>query len=147
VVIRNAGNGAVADDFWVDVYLDPDPIPTRVNQTWPDVSDQGMAWGVTVDLAPGESLTLTEGGPYYRPAESDVAWPLAAGTPVYAQVDSANTETTVGAVLESHEVTGGAYNNVTGTEVAGSATELDVDPPAEAEGTRSGPAALPPRPH
>jgi hypothetical protein len=76
-------------------------------------------WGGTADLAPGEGLTLTEGGPYCRPAESDVAWPLVEGTPVYAQVDSANAGTTHGAVLERHEMMDEPYNHVTGTEVAG----------------------------
>jgi len=147
VVIRNAGNGTVDADFWVDVAIDPDPIPTMVNQTWPEVSDQGMVWGVTADLAPGERLTLTEGGAYYRPAESDIAWPLAAGTPVYAQVDSANAGTSHGAVLEDHEIAGGAYNNVTGTEVAAEPVGLDGAPPMDAEGPRSEPTALPARPH
>ena len=83
-----------------------------MNQTWRQVSDQGMVRGVTADLAPGERLTLTEGGPYYRPAESDVAWPLVEGTPVYAQVDSAYAGTTVGSVLERHEMMDEPYNNV-----------------------------------
>jgi hypothetical protein len=43
-----------------------------------------------------------------------VTWPLAAGTPVYAQVDAVNLATTYGAVLENHEIAGGAYNNIVG---------------------------------
>jgi uncharacterized repeat protein (TIGR01451 family) len=146
VMIQNVGNAAVEDDFWVDVYVAPNPIPTRVNQTWPRLSEQGMVWGVTADLAPEEGLTLTESGPYYVPAESEIAWPLAMGTEVYAQIDSANAGTTAGSVLESHEITGGAYNNVTGTEVAAGALALDGAPSPETDGGAA-PARLPPRPH
>ncbi|MCL4262370.1 MAG: DUF11 domain-containing protein [Anaerolineae bacterium] len=116
VVVTNQGNTAVTDDFWVDVYIDPDPVPTMVNQTWQLVADHGLVWGVSnVILNPGQSLTLTINGAHYRADLSDFAGPLAVGTPVYAQVDSANTATTYGNVLESHESSGGVYNNITGT--------------------------------
>jgi hypothetical protein len=45
----------------------------------------------------------------------EISWPLPAGTLMYAQVDSANVGTTYGAVLESHEITGGTYNNISST--------------------------------
>jgi hypothetical protein len=60
-------------------------------------------------------------------------------------VDSANAGTAYGSVLESHEIAGGAYNNVTGTEVAAEAAALDGEPSVEAEGATA-PAALPSRP-
>jgi uncharacterized repeat protein (TIGR01451 family) len=66
-------------------------------------------------LAPGDVLTLTVGDGYYVPEYSQVAWPLAEGTPVYAQVDSASADTTYGAVLENHEITDGTYNNISST--------------------------------
>jgi len=118
VVIENQGNAPAVDDFWVDAYVDPHTLPTAVNQTWEVMGSQGLAWGVTVDVAPGEVLTLTVGGDYYVAAYSDVAWPLAAGTPVYAQVDSANAETDYGAVLEDHEIRGAPYDNVAGPVVS-----------------------------
>ncbi len=34
------------------------------------------------------------------------------GTAVYVQVDSANADTAYGAVNETHEIHGGAYNNI-----------------------------------
>ena len=34
VIIRNQGDGPVAESFWVDLYVDPNPVPTGVNQTW-----------------------------------------------------------------------------------------------------------------
>jgi uncharacterized repeat protein (TIGR01451 family) len=114
VIIKNQGIATARDDFWVDVYIDPSPVPTAVNQIWPDLAKQGLVWGVTADLLPGEVLTLTVGGDYYAAEYSRVAWPLLAGTPVYAQVDSANADTDYGAVLEIHEITGGAYNNIAG---------------------------------
>jgi hypothetical protein len=114
VSVRNQGDVTASGGFWVDVYLAPDPVPTAVNQTWPDLSTEGLVWGVTADLRPGDTLTLTVGDGYYAGEYSQVTWPLVPGTPVYAQVDSANAGTTYGAILESDEITGGAYNNVAG---------------------------------
>jgi PKD repeat protein len=116
VVVTNQGDTAVTDAFWVDVYSDPDPIPTMVNQTWAMLADQGLVWGVdNVTLNPGQSLTLTIDGAHYQANLSNFSGNLLPGTPVYAQVDSANTTTTYGAVLENHEDSGGVYNNITGT--------------------------------
>ena len=112
VVIANQGYAAVTDGFWVDVYINPSPAPTSANELWRDLASHGLVWGVTVEMQPGEVLTLTVGGDYYAAAYSEVSWPLAEGTLVYAQVDSWKAQSTVGAVLENHEVTGGPYNNV-----------------------------------
>jgi uncharacterized repeat protein (TIGR01451 family) len=120
VVIRNEGDMPVEDEFWVDVYLNPTTPPTSVNQTWQYVGDHGIVWGVTSDalpLYPGEAITLTvtpSGGSYYFAGLSNVSWPLAAGTQVYAQADSAHSATSYGGVRESHEIVGGPYNNITG---------------------------------
>jgi hypothetical protein len=137
VVIRNVGDAPVEDAFWVDGYIDPDPVPTAVNQTWPDLTDQGLVWGVETDLAPGEALTLTVDGPFYWAALSDVSWSLAVGTPVYAQVDSAHAETGYGAVLEVHEIHGQAYNNILGTAVAAGAVSPETSSPLRIDGRRS----------
>jgi hypothetical protein len=115
----------------VDVYVNPNEPPTGVNQPWPDLGRQGLAWGVTSDalpLSPGQTLTLRVNDSYYVQASSNVSWPLPAGTPIYAQVDSVNFETDYGAVRETHEVNGQAYNNITtaastaGTTVWGTAS-------------------------
>jgi len=116
VTIKNEGNAPVTGDFWVDVYIAPDPVPSGVNQIWNDLCNEGLVWGVTSDVPPGEAITLTVGDTYYWPEYSRFSGALAAGTPVYAQVDSANVDTTYGAVLESHEITGGEYNNIAGPE-------------------------------
>jgi len=148
VVLENQGSVAVTDEFWVDVYVHPDVAPTCVNQTWPMLGSQGLVWGVTADvlpnLVPGGTITLTVGDASYFADLSQVTWPLSAGTPVYAQVDSASASTAYGAVLETHELRGGAYNNIAGgvstAVVLGQAT-----PPAEGE-EPFGAAGLPERP-
>jgi hypothetical protein len=128
VIIANIGNMSVGDDFWVDLYVNPRTAPTRVNQIWPDLADQGLVWGVTTDMRPGDVLTLTVGDAYYIADYSQVTWPLAAGTPVYAQVDSADANTTYGAVLEIHEITGGMYNNIASTTSTASAAQAALAP-------------------
>jgi uncharacterized repeat protein (TIGR01451 family) len=132
VVIKNQGDAAItqviSNEFWVDLYVNPNPPPTGVNQVWKDGrSAHGIVWGVRVTalpLAPGGTLTLTVGGSYYRSDLSDMAWPLPVGTVIYVQVDSANTQTSYGGVLENHEMTGLAYNNIAHTtSVAGAMGE------------------------
>src|SRR5690606_20791074 len=47
VVVRNRGNAPAVSEFWVDVYIDPSPPPTQVNQTWDQLGDEGLVWGVS----------------------------------------------------------------------------------------------------
>jgi uncharacterized repeat protein (TIGR01451 family) len=157
VTIKNDGDAPVEDhfanEFWVDVYIDPDTPPTSINQTWQRVGDQGLVWGVTQEalpLAPGEALTLTVGGPYYYPDESVVTWPLATGTTVYAQVDSAHVETDYGAVREDHEIIGQPYDEggnirgpISALEGAGGSSPTPFD---DRGWTPSSTHHLPPRP-
>ena len=124
VTIKNQGNLALAPNYLspfalrVDLYVAPDPVPTEVNQTWDDGRcTQGIVWLVTGEnlmLAPGGTLTLTIGDAHYQPSLSNFLGSLPVGVPIYAQVDSAGSNTTYGAVPESHEVADGTYNNVTG---------------------------------
>ncbi len=125
VVIKNQGDAPItqtfANEFWVDLYVNPNPPPTGVNQIWRDGrSAHGIVWGITqsaLPLAVGGTITLTgsTSDPYYRPDLSDMAWPLTPGTVIYVQVDSANTLTNYGAVLENHEIAGNPYNNIAHT--------------------------------
>jgi parallel beta-helix repeat protein/predicted outer membrane repeat protein len=138
VVVKNRGDAPVTDEFWVQVYVDPHPAPSAVNQLWYDLGDQGMFWGVVssaLPLAPGEAITLTYGDAYYWPSVSRFDEALPAGTPVYAQVDAYNAATTYGAVLESHEIAGGAYNNVAGPVYSTSAASRRGQPGAEPRAT------------
>jgi uncharacterized repeat protein (TIGR01451 family) len=119
VTIKNQGNAPVllGDPFWIDLYVDPDPVPTAVNQPWDYLCKYGAAWGITepaLPLEPGGSVTLTIGDNYYWPELSDFPASLPVGTPIYVQVDSVDLSTTYGAVLEDHEITGEPYNNITG---------------------------------
>ena len=123
LVIRNAGSAPVSDAFWVDVYFNPTPAPPPLNRPWPSIAPYGANWGVTQSLAPGETLTLTLGGPYYSQGSSS----FPAGAQVYAYVDSINYATTYGNVQESNEA-----NNVFGPVVstAGQAQPVVIDPAA-----------------
>jgi secreted trypsin-like serine protease len=115
VTIVNNGSGATSSPYWLDVYDKPEPPPTRPNDVWNDGrSRYGAVWHVDTPLQPGETLTLRVGDANYRPALSRLPDRLAAGTPLYAQVDSANTETNYGGVHEIHEVDGSGltYDNV-----------------------------------
>ncbi|HFQ94485.1 MAG TPA: LamG domain-containing protein, partial [Anaerolineae bacterium] len=121
LTVENRGPAPVTDEFWVDVYLNPATPPTAVNQTWDSVGNAGLVWGVTASalpLNPGDSLTLAVGDAYYRADYSRWSGAIPAGTVLYAQVDSANINTNYGAVRETHEVTGGVYNNIIGPVTA-----------------------------
>jgi uncharacterized repeat protein (TIGR01451 family) len=116
ITIKNIGNAPVVDGFWLDVYINPDTPPTRVNRHWHNLGSQGLVWGVVApNIVPGESLTLTLNHSAYRPEFSEVVLPLPPGSAVYAQVDSVNLLTDYGGVLEGHEISGESYNNIAAT--------------------------------
>lgn len=149
VTIRNQGAAPVTTSFWVDIYLNPVPAPSGVNQIWDDGrAPYGLAWGVpeaALPLEPGETLTLTTrpDDPYLVRSRSLLPFTSLTNAAIYAQVDSVNLNTTYGGVLETHEVNGGTYNNILGgvTTVTLTATTLD---PASTQAEPSG--NLPPRP-
>lgn len=161
VVIENRGDVAVTQGFYVDVYVNPLRAPARANEGWDTQGisrGRGLVWaieiaqaarpsnGVIAPLLPGESLNLAFNDAFYQPDYSSMTWPLAVGTPIYAQVDtfpapSANN----GLVLETHEYYGQAYNNVIGPVSSTSAASSAVAPLArDNDGTP--PASLPARP-
>jgi hypothetical protein len=119
VTIRNIGTAATPDAFWVDVYFNPNPAPPPLNRTWQSIAPYGANWGVTQSLAPGESLTLTIGRPYYAAGSST----FPAGAQVYAYVDSINYATDYGNVQESNEA-----NNVFGPVVSSAGVAGAVAP-------------------
>jgi hypothetical protein len=128
VTIKNQGSQATSGGFWVDFYIDPSTAPTGPNQLWLGLSSEGLAWGIMISLAPQESLTLTystdpgAANEFYVPEESLYSGSLPAGTPIYAQVDSAHVNVPYGGILETHEITGGSYNNIA------SSIAIDVSP-------------------
>lgn len=114
VTIKNIGNATSINAFWVDVYLNPAPAPTHVNQTWPQLSNQGLVWGVLSSIPVNGTLTLTIGDPYYSTQYSKFSGIVSPGTPIWGQVDSVNFNTGYGSVLEDHEISGKTYNNIIG---------------------------------
>jgi len=154
VVVKNQGNAPVNDSFWVDVYINPNPAPTHVNQVWWMLGNEGLVWGIkapALPVQPGGVMTLTIGDRYYTSTLSTFSGWIPNGTPVYAQVDAVNTETTYGGVLENHEILGGSYNNIAGPVYPAATLTADVASSESAlEGNRSpaspSSADLPPRP-
>jgi uncharacterized repeat protein (TIGR01451 family) len=120
VTVRNDGSAPVVDAFWIDLYIGPDSAPVRVNQLWSDVGSRGATWGIDKGppLAPGARLTVTLGDSFYRPLLSNPGGAVGVGTQLYAQVDSFNATSSNGAIFETHERDGGAYNNILGPVVA-----------------------------
>jgi hypothetical protein len=112
VVITNQGHAPVGANFWVDLYINPDPLPTAVNQIWTQLADEGLVWGVDdlAALTPGGTLVLSsqDADAQY----SNYSGSLASGTVIAVQVDSADVETDFGGVLEDHESLGEPYNNI-----------------------------------
>lgn len=146
IVIRNRGLSDVTQSFWVDLYVNPNPPPTAVNQTWPYLCSEGLAWsvgGLALPIGPGQTRVLTLGDPYFIPEYSHVEWPLEVGTPIYAQVDSANALTDYGAVLEDHELVGGPYNNILGPVLVAPGGQHALPGPVVSP---AAPGQLPPRP-
>jgi len=99
ITIRNAGNKATDNPFWVDVYFNPNAGPPGVNQPWDTIASHGSFWGVTATLNPGQSLTLITGGKHYAGGSSS----FPSGATVYGYADSVNFATTTGNVPESNE--------------------------------------------
>ena len=114
VTLKNRGNQATHNDFWVDVYFNPSRKP-RINEPWPVLAAHGIAFGVTDSIPAGGTLVVSTTGKYFVANESSPPpWPE--GVPVWAYVDSVNFATTWGAVRESDET-----NNVFGPVESGSA--------------------------
>jgi hypothetical protein len=135
----------------VDAYINPNPVPTRVNQLWTDLADAGMVWAVATRLEPGDTITLTieDDDPYYRPDYSLFSGALDPGTWIYVQVDSASTETDYGGVLEDHEIQHQPYNNISSVRLTASVVHTksaDTDGIDSPQAKARPPAALPPLP-
>lgn len=118
VTIENVGDSPLlpGQDFYTDVYLCPVSPPTAVNQIWQDVGDAGLVWGIDtrgLTLLPGGQLVLKNHGVHFDTSLSEYPTVLPAGCRVYAQVDSANTNTEFGAILEADEIGSAVYNNIT----------------------------------
>jgi hypothetical protein len=103
VVIQNAGNVAITEDFWVILYLDPTKT-VQINKFWWDVGCTmcGAAWQITTDMQPGQTLTLL---PANATSPYNVYWPTSFSSgqhSLWAQVDAYGSGTT-GVVQEANE--------------------------------------------
>jgi hypothetical protein len=117
VVIENLGSAAVTPNFWVDLYVDPNPPPAAPGDLWdPPRCSYGGSWFVDTDIAAYGSLALSTS--QLDPDHS--YWPdtLPPGSHVlYVQVDSYGGPQ--GYVLEDNE-----DNNIAGpTAFAASTVE------------------------
>jgi uncharacterized repeat protein (TIGR01451 family) len=107
ITVKNVGNSPVNNGFYVDIYVDPDPIPTGPEHTANDGrSDQYATWLIpsateVLPLEVGEELTLIIGGDFYKSEYSNFLGNISVGTPIYAQVDSGSPPN--GYVLELDE--------------------------------------------
>lgn len=117
ITIENIGSEPVlpGEDFWLDVYIAPDFEPTEVNQIWQDVGEFGLVWGVRandVQLEPGGTATLTLTDTHFDLSRSNIPAVILSDSKIFAQVDSVNSQTAYGGILESHEEAVGNYNNI-----------------------------------
>ena len=87
VTIRNTGDVAVTEEFWVVLYVDP-TSPVQVNKFWWEVgSTKGISWRVTTPIPAGQTLTLTASGSYVDAART--SWPPTLGThTLWVQADA-----------------------------------------------------------
>jgi hypothetical protein len=108
VKVKNQGNVATDSDFWVDFYINPNPVPTTAGSLWYNVSQidplRGISWLVR-GLAPGEERTLTSTEQSYY--QDYTAWWGYFETPgthdLYIYVDSWNGSDPNGGVDETNE--------------------------------------------
>lgn len=147
VVITNVGNGSTGDGFWVDFYINPNPVPTVGNQRWDKLGStvspkQGIAWAIpSPGLAPGASIILTSNGVGgLAPSGPQTIWSgsFVAGTQdlfVYADSFSLNGSPN-GGIVESNESNNRSELHFVGPLSGGGLIDLSSLPD---------PASLPPR--
>lgn len=129
LTIKNVGNVPVNSVFWVDLFVNPTVLPTKVNDTTNALNQLGLVWGINsalVPIAPGASINLAVNDGSFAATFSTFSGTISAGDLLVAHVDSANSLTTYGAVNESHELSGGAYNNISSTPAPAAATVPDL---------------------
>jgi uncharacterized repeat protein (TIGR01451 family) len=147
VVITNVGTGPTGGGFWVDFYINPNPVPTTGNQRWDKLGStvspkQGIAWAIpSPGLAPGARIILTSNGVGgLAPSGPQTIWrgSFVAGTQdlfVYADSFSLNGSPN-GGIVESNESNNRSELHFVSPLVGGELIDLSSLPD---------PASLPPR--
>jgi hypothetical protein len=113
VTVTNTGQTPTASGFWVDLYINPNPVPTHANLPlpWYDTTPQpicstcfGISWSVEQALAPGESIELFSTSASYEEAFTYWLGWLPAGTHnLYAYADTFNVDNLPGVIDEIDE--------------------------------------------
>ena len=87
---------------------------TTANQTWEQLSDEGVVWGITdvSSLVPDGILVIDLNHPSLDANLTNFSGTFINGMEIYVQVDSANVARDSGGVEEIHEITNGTYNNI-----------------------------------
>jgi uncharacterized repeat protein (TIGR01451 family) len=157
VVIKNIGTATAAplysgygsgsySGFWVDLYAftaadDPGINSIVEDHDWKFFDLQGRnvigkVWFVNDPIAPGQSITLTVGGPYYSAVKSSAGTTVPANRVIYGQVDSINLDNGTnggGAVEELSESNNSSAGPIStaleGVEVTGQDNVVDVPLP------------------
>jgi uncharacterized repeat protein (TIGR01451 family) len=132
IVVRNVGGGT-AGPFWVDLYDNPSPPPTRANQRFDQLCSgapqdcYGIAWYVSAGLNTGQSVMLSSLGGYMSDHSRWVGYFAHSGNhDIYAFADSWNYPVWYGAVLEHNEGLDNRYGPVS-VNVTPSADEWSTE--------------------
>jgi uncharacterized repeat protein (TIGR01451 family) len=118
IVVQNVGEGT-AGPFWVDLYDNPNPLPTQANQPFDKLCSgapedcYGIAWYVSAGLNTGQSVALSSLGGYMPDYSRWVDYFAGSGPhDLYAFADSWNYSVWYGAVLEQNEGLDNRYGPV-----------------------------------
>lgn len=92
LIITNLGQVDATSPFWVDMYFNPNPVPTSAGISWYDTCGlkpcYGLVWSVPT-LQPGQGVRLTsDSGNYNTEYSSWYGWLASGTTDIYAYLDS-----------------------------------------------------------
>jgi uncharacterized repeat protein (TIGR01451 family) len=98
VEVTNQGLGSTGGGFWVDLYVNPNPLPVSLlnaanpgDRRWQRLRtnvDQGIAWEVATALGPGDSIVLTQSSPQINATQTKWTGLPAGEHKFYAFADS-----------------------------------------------------------
>jgi len=109
VTITNQGADPATIPFWVDFYLNPNPVPTTANRVWDKTCTltpcEGISWYYTGTLASGQSVTVSSAPNSIYISNTIWSGVFPAGTTdLYLYVDSYSDDGSPnGALLENTE--------------------------------------------
>jgi uncharacterized repeat protein (TIGR01451 family) len=110
VQIANRGETPTPSGFWVDMFINPNVVPSAdlVPLAWYDHCTMdpcyGITWEVPQSLEPGEQLTLTsEPGGFHETYSRWPGWFASGTSELYIYIDGWGDPGEPGAVIESNE--------------------------------------------